>query len=77
MTIIIIIIIIMIIIILNNNNNKLSFNKFRKHNIKQKEQIPTVIEKLKRQLKAKAQRVERFEKRQKFFHQDKTFKENA
>ena len=33
--------------------------------------------KLKQQLQAKAQRVKRFEKRQKFFHQNKTFKENA
>jgi len=50
---------------------------FRKQNIKQKEQLPTIIEKLKQQLQAKAQRVKRFEKRQKFFHQNKTFKKKA
>ena len=49
----------------------------RKHNIKYKDDISIVVEKLKQQLQAKSQRLRRYDKQQKFFHQNKTYEQNA
>ena len=49
----------------------------RKHNIRCKDDIPTVVEHLKQQLQAKSQRLRRYDKRQKFFHQNKTYEQNT
>ena len=49
----------------------------RKLNIRCKDDIPTVVENLKQQLQAKSQRLRRYDKRQKFFHQNKTYEQNA
>ena len=49
----------------------------RKYNIKQKEDMKTAKETLKQQIQAKAQRIRRFEKRSRFFRQNKIFKEDA
>ena len=68
---------------LNEIKNKKSVKEMRKkalfnnHNIKQEKQIPTIIETLKQQQQAKAQQIWRFERRCKFFHQNKLYRENA
>ena len=49
----------------------------RRHNIRCKDDIPNVVEKLKQQLQAKSQRLRRYDKRQKFFYQNKTYEQNA
>ena len=57
---------------LKGNGRKL----MRRHNIRCKDDIPNV-EKFKQQLQAKSQRLRRYDKRQKFFHQNKTYEQNA
>ena len=49
----------------------------RKYNVKSKDEILTVTEKLKQQLQAESQRIRRFDKRQKFFHLNKKYTDNA
>ena len=49
----------------------------RKFNIRCKDDIPTAVEHLKQQLQAKSQRLRRYDKRQKLFHQNKTYEQNA
>ena len=49
----------------------------RKLNRRCKDDIPTVAEHLKQQLQAKSQRLRWYDKRQKFFHQNKTYEQNA
>ena len=49
----------------------------RKHNIRCKDDIPTLVQKLKQQLQVKSQRLRWSDKRQKFFHHNKTYKQNA
>ena len=49
----------------------------RKYKIKSNDDIPPVTEKLRQQLLAKSQRIRRFEKRRKFYNQNKMFKENT
>ena len=49
----------------------------RRHNIRCRDDIPNVVEKLKQQLQAKSQRLRRYDKRQKFFYQNKTYEQNA
>ena len=51
----------------------------RKYKFKSNDDIPPVTEKLKQQLLAnyKSQRIRRFEKRRKFYSQNKMFKENT
>ena len=45
--------------------------------IRKKEDIPAAQEILKQRIQAKAQRITRFEKRSRFFRQNKIFKEDA
>ena len=49
----------------------------RRHNIRFKDDIPIVVQKLKQQLQAKSQRLRLYDKRQNFFHQNKTYEQNA
>ena len=49
----------------------------RRHKIRCKDNIPNVVEKLKQQLQAKSQRLRWYDKRLKFFHQNKTYEQNA
>ena len=49
----------------------------RKYKILSKEQIPTIKEEPKQKLQVKAQRLRRFDKRQKFFRQNKIFETDA
>ena len=49
----------------------------RKYNIKDARDIPEVVEQLKQQILAKAQRVRRYLKRGKFFRQNRLFKEDT
>ena len=49
----------------------------RRHNIGCKDDIPNIVEKLTQQLQAKSQRLRRYDKRQKFFHQNKTYEQNT
>lgn len=50
---------------------------FKKHKIKNPDDITATIEKLKQIIQAKAQRIRRFTKRNKFYQHNKLFKENA
>ena len=49
----------------------------RKHKIVSKRQIPSIKEELKQKLQVKAQRLRRYEKRSKFFRQNKIFETDA
>ena len=49
----------------------------RKHKIKRIEDIPGIKEELKQKMQAKAQRLRRFEKRSKFYRQNKIFENDA
>ena len=40
--------------------------------VRGKDEILTIIKKLKQQLQAKSQRIRRYDKRQRFLHQNKT-----
>ena len=48
-----------------------------KYNVKSKDEILNVIEKLKQQLQVKSQRIRLIHKRYKFLHQNKAYKNNA
>ena len=49
----------------------------RRYQIRNERDISTATERLKQQLMAKAQRIRRYDKRQKFYHQNKTYTENT
>ena len=49
----------------------------RKYNIRRNQNLTEVKEIIKQQMQAKAQRIRRFEKRTKFYRQNKTFKEDT
>ena len=44
---------------------------------KNEEEMPVIIEKIKQQIAAKSQRIRRYEKRSKQYHQNKLFKNNT
>lgn len=62
---------------LNEIKHEKPVKEKRKKALFSRKPIPTITEKLKQQLQAKAQRTKRFEKRKKFFYQKKTYRENA
>ena len=61
----------------DNVNEKKRKSIFKKHNIKNKDDIQIAIERLKQQLQAKSQRIRRLDKKRKFYHHNKLYKENT
>ena len=57
--------------------SKKAIKVLRKYKIEQKDQIPSIREELKQKLQVKAQRLHRFDKRNKFFRQNKIFETDA
>ena len=61
----------------NNPKTRKSRKLKRKFNLKNHAEIPVLKEELKQKMQAKAQRLRRFEKRSKFYRQNKTFESDA